>query len=135
MGGRLSRLTSISPSLQATRRRSTLPISACAGLRGWAYRRYRGLNLDRLTCQPQELEDWIDRAESCGLLLVTANGDADLATDGGRMYARVKASVARGEVERESARQSHAQLQRAQQGRPPRGSRLRVPHQRGCDPR
>ena len=92
-------------------------------------------DLGRLTRQPRELEDWIDRAESRGLLLVTANGDADLATDGGRMYARIKASVARGEVERESARQSHAQLQRAQQGRPPRGIRLRVPHQRGCDPR
>nr|WP_296545311.1 hypothetical protein [Rothia sp. (in: high G+C Gram-positive bacteria)] len=28
--------------------------------------------------QPRELEDWIDRTESRGLLLVTANGDADL---------------------------------------------------------
>ena len=42
-------------------------------------------DLDRLTRQPRELEDWIDRAEQHGLLLVTANGDADLSTDGGRM--------------------------------------------------
>lgn len=33
-------------------------------------------DLDRLTRQPRELEDWIDRAEQRGLLLVTANGDA-----------------------------------------------------------
>lgn len=45
-------------------------------------------DLDRLTRQPAQLEEWIDRAEEQGLKLVTANGDADLATDGGRMYAR-----------------------------------------------
>ena len=46
-------------------------------------------DMDRLTRQPRELEDWIDHAEQRGLLLVTANGDADLCTDGGRMYARI----------------------------------------------
>lgn len=56
-------------------------------------------DMDRLTRQPRELEDWIDRAEQRGLLLVTANGDADLSTDGGRMYARIKVAVAHGEVE------------------------------------
>ncbi|WP_406708905.1 recombinase family protein [Trueperella pyogenes] len=80
-------------------------------------------DLDRLTRQPRELEDWIDRAEQHGLLLVTANGDADLSTDGGRMYARIKAAVARGEVERKGASQSRAQRQRAEQGRPPKGVR------------
>ena len=55
-------------------------------------------DLDRLTRQPRELEDWNDRAESRGLLLVTANGDADLSTDGGQLYARIQAAVARGEV-------------------------------------
>lgn len=80
-------------------------------------------DLDRLTRQPRELEDWIDRAESRGLLLVTANGDADLSTDGGRMYARIKAAVARAEVERKGARQSRAHIQRARQGRPPKGVR------------
>ncbi|MDR7172221.1 hypothetical protein J2W56_005982 [Nocardia kruczakiae] len=55
-------------------------------------------DLDRLTRQPRQLEDWIDAAESQGLRLVTANGEADLQTDGGRMYARIKAAVARAEM-------------------------------------
>lgn len=75
-------------------------------------------DLDRLTRQPRQLEDWIDRAEGRGLALVTSNGEADLTTDGGRLFARIKAAVARGEVERKSARQKRAELQRAQSGRP-----------------
>src|SRR5699024_10840960 len=80
-------------------------------------------DLDRLTRQPRQLEDCIDAAEDNGLRLVTANGEADLNTDGGRLYARVKAALARGEVERKSARQSAAHVQRASQGRPPNGVR------------
>ena len=80
-------------------------------------------DLDRLTRQPRQLEDWIDAAELRGLALVTANGDADLSTDGGRMYAHIKAAVARAEMERKSARQSAAQRQRAMQGRAPKGMR------------
>ena len=60
-------------------------------------------DLDRLTRQPAQIE-WIDRAEEHGLKLVTANGDGDLRTDGGRMFARIKAAVARSEVERKGAR-------------------------------
>ncbi len=81
-------------------------------------------DLDRLTRQPRQLEDWIEAAEDRGLLLVTANGDADLATDGGRMFARVKVSVARSEIERKSARQKRAAAQRAEHGKPPSGVRL-----------
>lgn len=81
-------------------------------------------DLDRLTRQPRQLEDWIDAAEERGLLLVTANGEADLTTDGGRLFARIKASVARAEVERKSARQKRAALQRAEHGRAPAGVRL-----------
>jgi DNA invertase Pin-like site-specific DNA recombinase len=81
-------------------------------------------DLDRLTRQPRQLEDWIDRAEERGLQLVTANGEADLSTDGGRMYARIKLAVAKGEVERKSARQRRAQQQRAEMGRPAKGVRL-----------
>jgi DNA invertase Pin-like site-specific DNA recombinase len=73
-------------------------------------------DLDRLTRQPRQLEDWIDHAEKRGLTLVTLNGEADLSTDGGRMYARIKAAVARAEVERKGARQKRANLQRAEQG-------------------
>lgn len=77
-------------------------------------------DLDRLT---RQLEDWIDAADLRGLALVTANGDADLSTDGGRMYARIKAAVARAEMERKSARQSAAQRQCAMQKHAPKGMR------------
>ena len=73
-------------------------------------------DLDRLTRQPRQLEDWIDRAEERGLKLVTANGEADLSTDGGRMYARIKAAVARGEIERKSKRQVSRYQQDASRG-------------------
>lgn len=81
-------------------------------------------DLDRLTRQPRQLEDWIDAAEDRGLRLVTANGEADLSTDGGRLFARIKASVARAEVERKSVRQTRANAQRADRGKPPSGVRL-----------
>ncbi|SDN68586.1 Site-specific DNA recombinase [Actinomyces ruminicola] len=80
-------------------------------------------DLDRLTRQPRQLEDWIEAAEWRGLALVTANGDADLTTDGERMYARIKAAVARAEMERKGQRQRDAQRQRAHQGRAPKGMR------------
>lgn len=80
-------------------------------------------DLDRLTRQPRQLEDWIDAAEGRGLQLVTTNGEADLTTDGGRLFARIKLAVARGEVERKSARQTRALQQRAEQGRPAKGVR------------
>lgn len=73
-------------------------------------------DLDRLTRQPRQLEDWIDEAERGDLRIITLNGEADLGTDGGRMFARIKAAVARGEVERKGARQKLANTQRAQAG-------------------
>jgi site-specific DNA recombinase len=81
-------------------------------------------DLDRLTRQPRQLEDWIDAAEERGLLLATANGEADLSTDGGRLFARINGSVARAESERKSARQRRAAAQRSDNGRPPLGVRL-----------
>lgn len=81
-------------------------------------------DLDRLTRQPRQLEDWIEAAERRGLALVTANGEADLTKDDGRLFARVKLAVARAEVERKSARQKSAARQRAALGRPPLGVRL-----------
>lgn len=80
-------------------------------------------DLDRLTRQPRQLEDWIDAAESRGLALVTATGEADLTTDNGRLFARIKASVARAEVERKGARQRRANDQRAASGLPYAGNR------------
>jgi DNA invertase Pin-like site-specific DNA recombinase len=81
-------------------------------------------DLDRLTRQPRQLEDWIDAATERGLVLVTANGEADLSTDAGRLFARIKSSVARAEIERKGARQRRAAQQRAHNGRPPKGARL-----------
>ncbi|MGW4586382.1 recombinase family protein [Amycolatopsis thermoflava] len=81
-------------------------------------------DLDRLTRQPRQLEDWIEAAEERGLLLVTANGEADLSTDAGQLFARIKASVARSEVQRKAARQRRAAAQRAEMGKPPLGVRL-----------
>ncbi len=78
-------------------------------------------DLDRLTRQPRQLEDWIDAAEGRGLALVTTNGEADLTTDAGRLFARIKAAVARSEVERKSARHKAALRQHAQLGKPPHG--------------
>jgi DNA invertase Pin-like site-specific DNA recombinase len=81
-------------------------------------------DLDRLTRQPRQLEDWIEAAEHRGLALVTANGEADLTTDAGRLFARIRLAVARAEVERKSARQRSAAKQRAELGKPPLGVRL-----------
>ena len=81
-------------------------------------------DLDRLTRQPRQLEDWIDAADSGNLALVTANGEADLTTDAGRLFARIKLAVARSEVERKSVRQRDAARQRSDLGRPPLGVRL-----------
>lgn len=81
-------------------------------------------DLDRLTRQPRQLEDWIDAAESRGLAIVTANGEADLTTDAGRLFARIKLAVARAEVDRKSARQRSAAKQRSELGKPPLGVRL-----------
>lgn len=81
-------------------------------------------DLDRLTRQPKQLEEWVEAAEKRGLLIVTVTGDVDLSTDNGRLYARIKAAVARSEMERKSARQARAARQRAEQGSAPKGTRL-----------
>lgn len=81
-------------------------------------------DMDRLTRQPRQMEDWIDAAEKRGLDLVTANGECDLQTDAGQTFARVRMAFALGEVKRKSARQRAAAVQRADTGRPPLGVRL-----------
>lgn len=81
-------------------------------------------DLDRLTRQPRQLEDWVDAAEQGRIYIATANGDTDLTTDHGRLVARIRADVARAESERKGARQKVAAAQRAKLGRPPLGVRL-----------
>ncbi|NYG07810.1 DNA invertase Pin-like site-specific DNA recombinase [Phycicoccus badiiscoriae] len=80
-------------------------------------------DLDRLTRRPIEIEHFIDLADRKRVALASVGGDVDLATDNGRMFARIKGAVARAEVERKSARQRAASDQRAENGAPHRGRR------------
>ncbi|UVJ37973.1 recombinase family protein [Arthrobacter sp. CJ23] len=75
-------------------------------------------DLDRLYRHPTQLEHLIELAESRGLFLATCAGDADLSTDNGRLFARIKASVAKAETERRSARQKAAFAQSRDAGKP-----------------
>jgi DNA invertase Pin-like site-specific DNA recombinase len=80
-------------------------------------------DLDRLTRQPRQLEDFIDMGEAGTLTLVTVDSSLDLSTDNGRMFARIKAGVARAEMERKSARQKAKNSQNVALGRPVPGRR------------
>jgi len=73
-------------------------------------------DLDRLHRRPIELEHFIDLADQKNLALASVGGDADLSTDNGRLFARIKGAVARAEIERKSARQKRAARQRAEAG-------------------
>ncbi|MGY4650478.1 recombinase family protein [Mycobacterium sp. URHB0021] len=81
-------------------------------------------DLDRLTRQPRQLEDLIDLAESRSFTLVTVDGNVDLSTENGRLFARMKAAVARSESELKAKRQRAANAQRRQQGKAPKGVAL-----------
>ncbi|AGB26955.1 site-specific recombinase, DNA invertase Pin (plasmid) [Mycobacterium sp. JS623] len=73
-------------------------------------------DLDRLHRRPMELEHFIDLADDKHLALASVGGDADLSTDNGRLFARIKGAVSRAEIERKSARQKRAARQRAEAG-------------------
>ena len=88
-------------------------------------------DLDRLTRQPRQLEDWIDAAEGRGLAVVTVDGGVDLGTETGRQFARIKAAIARGEVEHQSKRRRAANDQKAEQGKPFAGGRRPFGYQQG----
>lgn len=78
---------------------------------------------DRLTRKLADLEHLIEVSQKTGVKVATVTGDLDLTTDQGRLIGRILASVARGEVERKGARQSRAQQQAADEGRPHGGRR------------
>ena len=80
-------------------------------------------NLDRLTRQPHQLEEWIQAAQEHGLSIITTNGEADLSTEAGQMFARIKAAVARSEIDRKGARHRRANEQRVADGVPHGGRR------------
>ncbi|MCS4254944.1 DNA invertase Pin-like site-specific DNA recombinase [Rhodococcus erythropolis] len=74
-------------------------------------------HVDRLLRKLAELESVIARCEPHGTTIVTAADGVDTSTDGGRLVARLLASVGQGESERRSARQLSAITQAAEQGR------------------
>jgi site-specific DNA recombinase len=71
---------------------------------------------DRLVRDMRQLEDVVDAVETGRAMLTSVNGDIDLLTDNGRMVARIKAAVARNELEKLSRRIKRQKLQRAQRG-------------------
>lgn len=73
-------------------------------------------DLDRLTRSPREIEDVLDLADK-GLQLATLGGIADLATPQGQMTARIKATVARHEVDQLKRRMRRSLAQRATAGK------------------
>jgi DNA invertase Pin-like site-specific DNA recombinase len=73
-------------------------------------------DLDRLHRQPRELEAFIDLADARHIRLATVTGEADLSTDNGRLFARIKGAVGRAESERKAARQKAANRQLAAKG-------------------
>lgn len=74
--------------------------------------------LDRLLRKMNELERVVELVERTGVKVHLVAGDLDLSTDAGRLVGRILAAVARGEVERKSARQKLANATRAEQGVP-----------------
>jgi site-specific DNA recombinase len=77
-------------------------------------------HIDRLTRRLTELEHIITLCGHTSVRVATVSGDLDLSPDAGRLVGRIFASVARGEVERKSARQKRAGRQAAESGRPPK---------------
>ncbi|VBA47896.1 recombinase family protein [Mycobacterium attenuatum] len=88
-----------------------------ADIEGGAVQAVVCYHLDRLHRQPRELEDFIELADKRRIALATVTGEVDLATDTGRLVARITGAVAKAEVERKSARQKRANQQRAQAGK------------------
>ena len=75
-------------------------------------------DLDRLHRLPRELETFIDLADEKHLSLATVTGDVNLATDNGRLIARIKGAVARAETERKVARMTRRYQQDRENGQP-----------------
>ncbi|WP_080636037.1 recombinase family protein [Salinispora mooreana] len=79
---------------------------------------------DRFVRRPRELESIIDVLSPRHVpVYFTRDSDYDLSTAGGRETARIKASIARGEVERMSERMKSSAEERARRGVPRKGNR------------
>jgi site-specific DNA recombinase len=90
----------------------------CRDIADGVVKRVAVWDMDRLHRQPRELEDFIDLAERHGVELANVGGDVDLSTPSGRMFARMKGTVAKYEVEQKSVRQKAANQERAKNGKP-----------------
>jgi site-specific DNA recombinase len=75
-------------------------------------------DVDRLSRAPRELEDWIDLADQHGLQLASVGGEIDLATEQGRMMARMKGVVGRYETEQTKRRVTRKIRESAEAGIP-----------------
>lgn len=76
-------------------------------------------NLDRLTRQPMELEEFVQLCERAGVSQVaTVTADIDMGNDDGLFMARLLAAFAAKESARKSARIRRKALQLAEQGKP-----------------
>lgn len=73
-------------------------------------------HLDRLLRRTTELERVMTICEPVGAHIITTAEGVDTSHDGGRLVARILASVAQGEVERKGARQKAAFAQMAERG-------------------
>ena len=89
----------------------------CEDIRNGAVGKVAVWHEDRLVREPRELEDFIDLAEEYNVELANVEGKVDLSTPGGRMFVRMKGTVAKYEVEQKGLRQKAANEERAKRGR------------------
>lgn len=94
-------------------------------IRAGAVHRVLCYDQDRLVRDMRELEDIADAVEAGNVELTSVNGDIDLRTDNGLLVARIKAAVARNELDKISRRTTRQKQQRAESGLP-MGTRFRV---------
>lgn len=81
-------------------------------------------DLDRLTRQPGQLDEWVKLAEAGRCHVVEAHGmDIDLSQPSGLLIARIRVAVAENESKHKGERQRAANRQRARIGRVPVGNR------------
>jgi site-specific DNA recombinase len=103
--------------VSATKGRREAYEDLCEDIRNGVIGKVAVWDMDRLHRQPRELEDFIDLAEKHGVELANVGGDVNLSTPSGRMFARMKGTVAKYEVEQKSARQKAANGERAKKGK------------------
>lgn len=75
-------------------------------------------HVDRLTRRPKELEEFMELADGLNVALATVQGEIDLATPSGRLFARQLGAFARYEQEHKSERQKSKNEQSARAGKP-----------------